>query len=78
MVSYQLLVFGSALIIFGILFAVLNDIFYDMQIAGIMGYIGPNEAFIFGQKWMDFNWMLVPTIIFVTGGFWCVARAMKG
>jgi len=78
MVSYQLLVFGAALVIFGILFAFLNDVFYDMQMDGTMGYIGTNDAFVFGQKWVDFLWKLIPSIVFITGGFWCVARAMKG
>ncbi|MDR2943839.1 MAG: hypothetical protein LBU81_01925 [Methanosarcinales archaeon] len=78
MVSYQLLVFGIGLVVFGIAFTFINDQLYDMTAAGLIGYTGINETFLFGQYWLDFLWGLFPSLVFVTGGLWCSARAMKG
>lgn len=78
MVSYQLLVFGIGLVVFGIAFVFINDQFYNLTESGLMGYIGPSETFQFGQNWLDFLWGLIPSLIFISGGLWCAARAMKG
>jgi len=78
MVSYQLLVFGSALLIFGLIYGLVSDIFFDLFAAGTIGYIGTNDWFNFGQGWMDFIFTMVPSVLFVSGGVYLVARAMKG
>jgi hypothetical protein len=78
MVSYQLLTFGIILIVFGIVYAFMSDMIYTMSDDIGLAYIGSRDIFISGQGWMDFIFRLVPGIIFVSGGVWLVARAMKG
>ena len=78
MVSYQLLIFGTALVVGGFIFGVLNDTFFELTTSGIIGYTGTNSWFIMGQGWMDFIFTLVPTVILVSGGIYLIARAMKG
>lgn len=78
MVSYQLLTFGVILIVFGILYAFLSDTIFMMSDDLGLSYVGSRDVFITGQGWMDFLFRLVPGLIFVTGGIWLVARAMKG
>lgn len=78
MVSYQLLTFGVILVVFGILFAFLNDTIFMLSDDLGLSYVGSRDVFITGQGWMDFLFRLVPGLIFVTGGIWLAARAMKG
>lgn len=78
MVSYQLLTFGVILVVFGILFAFLNDTIFMLSDDLGLSYVGSRDVFITGQGWMDFLFKLVPSLIFVSGGIWLVARAMKG
>jgi len=78
MVSYQLLTFGVILIVFGILYAFLSDTIFMMSDDIGLSYVGSRDIFITGQGWMDFLFRLVPGLIFVSGGIWLVARAMKG
>lgn len=78
MVSYQLLTFGVILVIFGMLFAFLSDTIFMLSDDLGLSYVGSRDVFVTGQGWMDFLFRLVPGLIFVTGGIWLVARAMKG
>lgn len=78
MVSYQLLTFGVILIVFGILYAFLSDTIFMLSDDLGLSYVGSRDVFVTGQGWMDFLFRLVPGLIFVTGGIWLVARAMKG
>lgn len=78
MVSYQLLTFGVILVVFGMLYAFLSDTIFMLSDDLGLSYVGSRDVFVTGQGWMDFLFRLVPGLIFVTGGIWLVARAMKG
>ena len=78
MVSYQLLTFGVILVVFGMLYAFLSDTIFMLYDDLGLSYVGSRDVFVTGQSWMDFLFRLVPGLIFVTGGIWLTARAMKG
>lgn len=78
MVSYQLLTFGVILVVFGMLYAFLSDTIFMLSDDLGLSYVGSRDVFVTGQGWMDFLFRLVPGLIFVTGGIWLIARAMKG
>lgn len=78
MVSYQLLTFGVILVVFGIVYAFMNDSLFNISSDVDLIYTGNRNVFVTGQSWMDFLFSLVPGMLVVSGGIWLVARAMKG